>query len=266
MAARAGDAPERNPATTPAGYLQNRGAQCEHGAGLARPDARPGKCQEGCGNSCSFDQRHSRRAITGMTRAWHLDPAETFPPTTSDHTCASQKTSIDTNVLPLIVRASAPTSTLRRPRVPPGTSRTQRLHSGCRAGCRGRRQDSREPAQLELDRHLVAGRLAPPPQKHLVGDLNPETLAARPELERLAGREGECDVRQALRGLSAGYALLVLEPVHCLVEGQAPRGERSSRSSCDCPYGSRKAHDDPSPRRRGSSRSQPRTRRSTRNV
>jgi hypothetical protein len=31
----------------PAGYLQNRAAQRERGAGLARPDARPGKCQEG---------------------------------------------------------------------------------------------------------------------------------------------------------------------------------------------------------------------------
>ena len=41
----------------PAGYLQNRAAQRERGAGLARPDARPGKCQEGCGNNCSFDQR-----------------------------------------------------------------------------------------------------------------------------------------------------------------------------------------------------------------
>ena len=60
--------------------------------------------------------------------------------------------------------------------------------------------------------------------------------------------------------------LLVLEPGHGVVEGQAPRGERSSRSSCDCRHESRKAHDDPSPRRRGVSGSQPRTRRSTGRV
>ena len=45
-----------------------------------------------------------------MTRAWNLVPAETRSPTTSDHTCASHKTSIDTNVLPVKVRASAPAS------------------------------------------------------------------------------------------------------------------------------------------------------------
>jgi hypothetical protein len=71
---------------------------------------------------------------------------------------------------------------------------------------------------------------------------------------------------QALRGPSARFALLVLEPGHGVVEGHAPRGERSSCSSCDCPHESRKAHDDPSPRRRRVSGSQSRTRRSTRHV
>lgn len=94
----------------PAGYLQNRAAQRERGAGLARPDARPGKCQEGCGNSCSFDQGPFATRDHGMTRAWNFVPAETCSPTTSDHTCASQKTSIDANSLPVKVRSCAPTS------------------------------------------------------------------------------------------------------------------------------------------------------------
>ena len=41
----------------PAAYLQNRAAQCERGAGLARPHARPCKRQEHRGNSRGFDQR-----------------------------------------------------------------------------------------------------------------------------------------------------------------------------------------------------------------
>ena len=62
------------------------------------------------GTAAAWTSGHSRRAITGMTRAWNLVPAEARSPTTSDHTCASHKTSIDTNVLPVKVRASAPAS------------------------------------------------------------------------------------------------------------------------------------------------------------
>jgi hypothetical protein len=93
----------------PAGYLQNRAAQRERGAGLARPDARPGKCQEGYGNSGSLDQRPL------ATRDYRYDPS--VEPRRGGDVLANhprphvrKPEDIDANALPVKVRASAPAS------------------------------------------------------------------------------------------------------------------------------------------------------------
>lgn len=195
----------------PAGYLQNRAAQRERGAGLARPDARPGKCQEGCGNNCSFDQR---------------------PFATRDHR-------YDPSVEP------RPGGDVLANHLRPHVCKPEDEHRHERASRQGARVCAGLKRCADHGRHQERA-----VHSRSIADVSP--AVDRSHASQLS--------------LSARYALLVLEPGHGVVEGQAPRGERSSRSSCDCPHESRKAHDDPSPRRRGVSGSQPRTRRSTRHV
>jgi hypothetical protein len=182
----------------PAGYLQNRAAQRERGAGLARPDARPGKCQNGCGNSCSLDQR---------------------PLATRDHR-------YDPSVEP------RPGRDVLANHLRPHVCKPEDEHRHERASRQGARVCAGLEGRADHGRHQERAVHSRP-----VADVSPAVDRSH-----------------------------VLEPGHGVVEGQAPRGERSSRGSCDCPHESRKAHDDPSPRRRGVSGSQPRTRRSTRHV
>jgi hypothetical protein len=202
MTALSGDAPERNPATTPQRVIY-RIALPSASAAPAWRDQTPAQAsaRRAVGTAAASTRGHSRRAITGMTRAWNLVPAETCSPTTSDHTCASQKTSIDTNPLPVKVRASAPASN-----VAPTTGRHQE-----------RAVHSRSIADVSL-----------------AGDMSHASQLNSSSTETWSP-----------------LGLPRREYGHGVVEGQAPRGKRSSRSSCDCPHESRKAHDDPSPRRRG---------------
>ena len=171
MTALSGDAPERNPATTPQPVICRIALPSASVAPVSRDQTRrPGKCQEGVGRAAAAREPdgRSRRAITGMTRAWNLEPdgARARRPA-SDHTCATLRST------------SSATRTL-----------------------------SRSPSALS-------------------SSVSP------------AVRENAMSTRRSA-ACRRDDALLVLEPSHGLVEGQAQRGERSSRSSCDWSHRTRR--------------------------
>ncbi len=105
-------APSAAPARSdsPPGGLHERCSERERRARRARPRSGPREREQDGRQGSGFDRGHSRHAVRSTWRGPSASPRRIRSPTTSDHTCAAQKTSIDPSSDKVIVRAPAPDS------------------------------------------------------------------------------------------------------------------------------------------------------------